>query len=62
LQKKETLAEKVERYKDKPTDTANYEVEGQKFIVTAHFVGEKNLDKVIYNYAFQRALETAETV
>jgi len=62
LQKKETLAEKVERYKDKPADTANYEVEGQKFIVTAHFVGEKNLDKVIYNYAFQRALETAETV
>ena len=58
--KKETLAEMVERYKDKPTDTATYEIEGQTFIVTAHFVGEKNLDKVIQNYAFHRALESAE--
>ena len=61
MQKKETLAEMVERYKDKPTDTATYEIEGQIFIVTAHFVGEKNLDNVIHNYAFQRALETAES-
>lgn len=60
MQKKETLAEKVERHKDKPTDTATYEIEGQTFIVTAHFVGEKNLDKVIYNHAFQRALEETE--
>lgn len=52
MQKRETLAEKVERYKDKPTDTATYEIEGQIFIVTAHFVGEKNLDKVIYDHAF----------
>lgn len=50
----------VERYKDKPTDSATYEIEGQTFIVTAHFVGEKNLDKVIHNYAFHRALESAE--
>ena len=60
MQKKETLAEKVVRYKDKPTDTATYEIEGQTFIVTAHFVGEKNLDKVIYDHAFHRALETTE--
>ena len=60
MQKKETLAEKLERYKDKPTDTATYEIEGQTFIVTAHFVGEKNLDKVIHDYAFQRALEETE--
>ncbi len=60
MQKKETLAEMVERYKDKPTDTATYEIEGQTFIVTAHFVGAKNLDKVIYNHAFQRAMEETE--
>jgi hypothetical protein len=58
--KKETLAEMVEQYKDKSTDTATYEIEGQIFIVTAHFVGVKNLDKVIHDYAFQRAMEETE--
>ena len=61
MQKRETLAEKVERYKDKPTDTATYEIEGQTLIVTAHFVGEKNLDKVIHDHAFHRAMEDSET-
>ena len=51
----------VERYKDKPTDTATYEIEGQTFIVTAHFVGEKNLDKVLHDHAFHRAMEEPET-
>jgi hypothetical protein len=55
------MAEMVERYKDKPTDTATYEIEGQTFIVTAHFVGEKNLDKVLHDHAFQRAMEETET-
>ena len=61
MQKKETLADMVERYKDKPTDTATYEIEGQTFIVTAHFVGDKNLDKVIHDHAFHRAMEESET-
>lgn len=60
MQKKETLAEMVERYKDKPTDSAAYEIEGQTFIVTAHFVGDKNLDKVLHDHAFQRAMEETE--
>jgi hypothetical protein len=50
----------VEQYKDKSTDTATYEIEGQIFIVTAHFVGVKKLDKVIHDYAFQRAMEETE--
>jgi hypothetical protein len=58
--KKETLAEMVEQYKNKLTDTATYEIEGQIFIVTAYFVGVKNLDKVIHDYAFQRAMEETE--
>ena len=61
MQKKETMDEMVERYKDKPTDTATYEIEGQTFIVTAHFVGEKNLDKVLHDHAFQRAMEETVT-
>ena len=59
--KKATFADMVEQYKDKSTDTAIYEIEGQTFIVTAHFVGEKNLDKVIYDHAFKRALEETKT-
>ena len=62
MQKKETLADMVERYKDKPTDTTTYEIEGQTFIVTAHFVWEKNLDKVIHDHAFHRAMENSETM
>ncbi len=57
---KETLAEMVERYRDKPTDTATYEIEGQTFIVTAHFIGNKNLDKEIHDHAFQRALNDTD--
>ena len=60
MQKKETLAEMVAQYKDKPAETANYQIEGQVYIVSAHFVGEKNLDEVIHDYAFQRALEQTE--
>ena len=56
-----SLQHSAMRYKDKPTDTATYEIEGQIFIVTAHFVGEKNLDKVIYDHAFHRAMEDSET-
>jgi hypothetical protein len=59
--KKETLAEMVARYKDKPTETATYEIEGQTFIVTSHFIGDKDLDKVIHDHAFKRALEESET-
>ena len=45
----------------RPTDTATYEIEGQTFIVTAHFVGEKNLDKVLHDHAVHRAMEEPET-
>ncbi len=43
--KKTTLNELNEMYKDAPKRTAEYEIDGKKFIVTSHFVGTKNLDK-----------------
>ena len=49
------MAELNERYKDKPTSKAVYEVDGQRYAVTSHFVGEKDLDKVLYELAFKRA-------
>ena len=52
-----TLAELNERYKDKPTSKAVYEVDGQRYAVTSHFVGDKDLDKVLYDLAFKRAFQ-----
>ncbi len=40
-----TLAELNERYKDKPVSEASYEIDGQLFAVTSHYVGEKSLEK-----------------
>ena len=58
-----TLAELNERYKDKPVSNATYEIDGQLFAVTSHFVGEKFLDKELYRMAFERAYaETIEQV
>ena len=53
------MAELNERYKDKPTSKAVYEVDGQRYAVTSHFVGEKDLDKVLYELAFKRAFQKA---
>lgn len=50
------MAELNERYKDKPTSKAVYEVDGQRYAVTSHFVGEKDLDKVLYELAFKRSV------
>ena len=55
-----TLAELNERYKDKPTSKAVYEVDGQRYAVTSHFVGEKDLDKVLYELAFKSAFQKTE--
>ena len=43
----QVLLTRSERYKDKPTSKAVYEVDGQRYAVTSHFVGDKDLDKVL---------------
>ena len=50
-----TLAELNERYKDKPESEAVYEIDGQLFTVTSHYIGEKSLDNELYQMAFDRA-------
>ncbi|MBP1572569.1 MAG: hypothetical protein J6A55_02050 [Oscillospiraceae bacterium] len=54
------MAELNERYKDKPTSKAVYEEDGQRYAVTSHFVGDKDLDKVLYDLAFKRAFQETE--
>ena len=50
-------------FKDKPVSEATYEIDGQLFTVTSHYVGEKSLDKELYRMAFERAYaETVEQV
>lgn len=53
--KNKTLAELNEQYKDYPTNSATYEIDGKFYTVTAHFVGKKNLDEIIYRNAFEKA-------
>ena len=45
-----------ERYKDRSVRTNEYEIDGKKLIVHSHFVGSKDIDKVISEIAFNRAL------
>ncbi|MDE7360335.1 MAG: hypothetical protein K2N38_00190 [Oscillospiraceae bacterium] len=53
---KPTMYELNERYKDSPVRTNEYEIDGKKFIVHSHFIGSKDIDKVISEIAFNRAL------
>lgn len=58
-----TLAERNEQYKDKPISEATYEIDGELYTVTSHYVGEKSLDKELYKMAFEKAYaETIEQV
>ena len=53
---KPTMFELNEQHKDCPVRTNEYEVDGKKFIVHSHFIGSKDIDKVISEIAFNRAL------
>ena len=53
---KPTMYELNERYKDSPVRTNEYEIDRKKFIVHSHFIGSKDIDKVISEIAFNRAL------
>ena len=43
--------------------TNEYEIDGKKYVVHSHFVGNKDIDKVISEIAFNKAmLETLNKV
>ena len=60
MNKKRTLAEMNEQNKDKPFKESVYEIDGKLYAVTSHFVGEKNVDKVLFDIAFRKAFEESE--
>ena len=54
---KQTNAKKLnEQYKDCPTQEQEFEIEGRKYIIVSHYVGEKDLDEVVYRNAYDRAM------
>ena len=53
---KPTMFELNDQHKDCPVHTNEYEIDGKKFIVHSHFIGGKDIDKVISEIAFTRAL------
>lgn len=53
---KPTMFELNEKYSSSPVRTSEYEINGKKFIVHSHFIGSKDIDKVISEIAFNRTL------
>ena len=54
--KKSTMIELNEKYKDCPVSVNEYLINGKKYIVHSHFVGNKDIDTVIRNIAFHKAM------
>ena len=50
------IFEYAEQHKDCPEHINEYEVNGKKYIVHSHFVGQKDIDKVLSDIAVNRAL------
>jgi len=44
-----------ERFKAAPIATREYVIDGKKYIVTAHYVGDKDIDNVLNNLAIEKA-------
>lgn len=53
---KPSMSELNEKYSNCSVRVSEYEIDGKKFIVHSHFTGSKDIDKVISEIAFNRAL------
>lgn len=51
-----TMQEMNEQYKDCPIQINEYEVDGRRYRVTSHFIGDKDINDVMYRYAEDRAM------
>ncbi len=50
------MQEMNEQYKDCPVQINEYEVNGRRYRVTSHFIGDKDINDVMYRYAEERAM------
>ena len=60
MKNKMTLFELNKKYADCPVTVSEYEIDGKKYVVHSHYVGNKDIDKVLSEIALNRAL--AETL
>lgn len=56
MRNKMTMFDLNEKYSVYPTRTSEYEIDGKKYVVHSHFIGNKDIDKVISEIAFNRAV------
>ena len=53
---KKSIKEKQEQYKDCPTRTRVQEIDGCRYNVHSHFIGDKDLDEIMNKLAFEAAM------
>ena len=51
-----TMFELNEKYSACPVRVSEYEIDGKKYVVHSHFIGNKDIDKVISEIAFNKAI------
>lgn len=56
MSRKLDIFEYAEQHKDCPEHINEYEINGKKYVVHSHFVGNKDIDKVLSDIAVNRAL------
>lgn len=54
--KNRTMQEMNEQYKDCPVQVNTYEVDGRTYIVHSHFIGESDINDVMFQYAENKAM------
>ena len=56
MKNKMTMFELNEKYSACPVRVSGYEIDGKKYVVHSHFIGNKDIDKVISEIAFNKAI------
>ena len=56
MKNKMTMFELNEKYSACPVRVSEYKIDGKKYVVHSHFVGNKDIDKVISEIAFNKAM------
>ena len=54
--KNRTMHEMDEQYRSCPVHVNEYEVDGRRYRVHSHFIGDKDINDVMYRYAEDRAM------
>lgn len=54
--KNKTMQEMNEQYKDCPVQVNTYEVDGRTYIVHSHFIGDRDINDVMYQYAENKTM------